>query len=139
SVSHRKLLSPTISSAAFIVGSSPRKATKKLLLKYSVGRLLKYSCSELPLKSQCCSIRCSQYGTHPPSASTCTTRNFGNFSITPYQMRPAIAAIASNGCDRMCPVTCVSIRSPNDSTDAEPESWVEIGRPSFSTSAQSGR
>src|ERR1700719_1625930 len=105
-----------------MVGSSPRKATKKLLLKYSVGRLVKYSCSELPLKSQCCSIRCSQYGTHPPSASTWTTLSFGSFSSTPYQMSPVIAAIASNGCERICPRTCVFIRSPNDGTDDEAES-----------------
>ena len=28
--------------------------------KYSVGRRVRYSCSALPLKSQCCSMRCSQ-------------------------------------------------------------------------------
>ena len=36
-MSHRKLSSPTNSTAAFIVGSSPRNATQMLRLKYSVG------------------------------------------------------------------------------------------------------
>src|ERR1700722_19965390 len=110
-----------------MVGSSPRKATQTLRLKYSVGRLVRYSCSALPLNAQCCSMRWSQYGTHPPSASTCTTLRSGNFSKMPYQIRPAIAAIASNGCDRICPLTCVSMRSPNEGTDDDAESWVEIG------------
>src|SRR5215469_12362303 len=78
-------------------------------------------------------------GTHPASASTWTTRSFGYFSSTPYQISPAIAAIASKGCDRIWPLTWVSMRSPNDSTEAEAESCVEIGRPSFSTSPHSGR
>ena len=49
-----------------------------------------------------------------------------------------MAAMASNGWDKIWPLVCVSIRSPNEGTEAEAESWVESGRPSFSMVAHSG-
>lgn len=34
-------------------------------------------------------------------------------------MSPAIAAMASKGCDKMCPALCVAMRSPKDGTEAD--------------------
>src|SRR2546428_5657580 len=122
-----------------MVGSSPRNATQTLRLKYSGGRLVRYSCSALPLNCQCCSIRWSQYGVQPPSPSTWITLSWGHCSKTPNQISPAIAAIASKGCDKICPLVWVSMRSPKEGTEAEAESCVDSGLPTFSISFHSGQ